>query len=435
MKTLFYLNLLLLMLSVAIGLNSCKRTFGDLNNPTIEKYLENASQQQLNNLVSGTASGARNSIDLYLDVTGVIGREIYRFGDPRYTTELLGADENTLLNSNFYITLNWAARYRVVKNTNVLIEAATRSSFITGEQRKGYLGFAKTFKAHELLLNLNLTYRNGIRVDVSDADQLGPVLNHENSLAAIAALLDEAKADLEGASIAFTLSPGFNGFQDAAGLVKFNRALAARVAVYRQDWAAAQAALNASFLDINGNLYVGVSHVFGTGTGDQLNGSFTPQNQNGDVRLAHSSYATDIEGNDDRITKTHVRNAAASLNGLSSNRDVWVYTSGTAPVYLIRNEELILLYAEVKIQTNDFPEALKALDKIRQAHQLLPYSGIAEKEALISELLRQRRYSLFFEGHRWIDVRRYHRLNQLPLDRPADDVWEQLPLPVSETLK
>ncbi|NSL87297.1 RagB/SusD family nutrient uptake outer membrane protein [Chitinophaga sp. Mgbs1] len=434
MKTLFYLNLLLLMLSLAVGLNSCQRNFGDLNNPTVEKYLENASQQQLNNLVNGTASGARNSIDLYLDVTGVIGREIYRFADPRYTTELLGADDNELLNSNFYITLNWAARYRVVKNTNVLIAAATRSTLISDAQRKGYLGFAKTFQAHELLLNLNLTYKNGIRADVSDPDKPGPVLDYAKSLAAIAALLDQGKTDLEGAVLAFPLSPGFNGFQDAAGLIQFNRALAARVAVYREDWPSAKAALEASFLDLEGDLYRGISHVYGTGTGDQLNGAFTPPQQNGDVRLAHPSYATGIEAGDDRITKTNIRNIAASLNGLSGNRDVWVYTSGTAPVYLVRNEELILLYAEVNIRTQHFTEAVRALDRIRTAHRLRPYSGLEEEEPLIDELLQQRRYSLFFEGHRWIDVRRYRRLQQLPLDRPADNVWEQLPLPVSETV-
>jgi hypothetical protein len=47
-------------------------------------------------------------------------------------------------------------------------------------------------------------------------------------------------------------------------------------------------------------------------------------------------------------------------------------------------------------------------------------------------MLYERRYSLFFEGHRRIDVRRYDQLNTLPLERPGDDVWDEFPLPVSE---
>jgi len=47
-------------------------------------------------------------------------------------------------------------------------------------------------------------------------------------------------------------------------------------------------------------------------------------------------------------------------------------------------------------------------------------------------MLKQRRYSLFFEGHRWIDMRRYDLLGTLPIDRTGDDVWTEFPLPVTE---
>ena len=53
--------------------------------------------------------------------------------------------------------------------------------------------------------------------------------------------------------------------------------------------------------------------------------------------------------------------------------------------------------------------------------------------ALITEMLNQRRFSLFCEGHhRWIDMRRYDLLSQLPLDRPDDDVWDKFPIPLTE---
>jgi hypothetical protein len=159
---------------------------------------------------------------------------------------------------------------------------------------------------------------------------------------------------------------------------------------------------------------------------------FIPQNQTGESRVAHPTYAQDLEAGDDRINKTSVRTSSASLSGLTSNRDVWVYTSSTAPIAIIRNEELILIYAEANIQLNNLTEGVKALNVIRKGHGLADYTGTMTKDALINEMLQQRRFSLFFEGHRWIDLRRYNRLDDLPVDRSDDDVWGEFPLPVTE---
>jgi hypothetical protein len=159
---------------------------------------------------------------------------------------------------------------------------------------------------------------------------------------------------------------------------------------------------------------------------------FIPQNQTGEVRVAHPSYAADIEAGDDRIGKATLRSSVASLSGLSSDRDVWVYTSSTDLLPIIRNEELILIYAEANIQSANLTEGVNAINVIRNGHNLSDYSGAVNKDALITEMLDQRRYSLFYEGHRWIDMRRYDKLGDLPIDRTDDDVWEEFPLPVSE---
>jgi hypothetical protein len=434
MRTIKYIHFILLAAGLSTGLTSCKKDYGNLNNPTVEAYLQNATRDQLNNLVSGSESAMRNELGLYLDDIGVLGREIYRFSgaDPRYTTDLLGASDATLNNTGFYITNTWSAKYRVVKNCHLLIEAANNSTVISEQERKGYTGFAKTIKAYQLLLLLNLTGENGIRIDVDDAAHPGPVLGYNESLAAIAALFDEAAGDLASAQISFPLSSGFAHFNTAAGLLKFNRALAARVAVYREKWEDALTALDASFYDATGDLNEGVYHVFGTGSGDQLNSAFFPQNQAGEVRLAHPSFADDIEGNDDRISKATLRATPASYTGLTGDRDVWVYTSSTAPAAIIRNEELILIRAEAEIHLNHFDLATDALNIIRNAHGLPDYSGASTSEALSDEMLMQRRYSLFFEGHRWIDLRRYNKIDELPVDRPGDDRWTAFPLPNTE---
>ncbi|NIM60896.1 MAG: RagB/SusD family nutrient uptake outer membrane protein, partial [Acidobacteria bacterium] len=73
----------------------------------------------------------------------------------------------------------------------------------------------------------------------------------------------------------------------------FNRALKARVAVYQQDWTAAEQALNASFIDDGAPLSLGVYHAFGTGSGDDANELLDP-GSSPDI-LAHPSIVTDAD--------------------------------------------------------------------------------------------------------------------------------------------
>ncbi|MFN8281471.1 MAG: RagB/SusD family nutrient uptake outer membrane protein [Saprospiraceae bacterium] len=427
-----FLSILVILISTF--LSSCDKDYGNLNNPTVDSYLDNANQSQLNNLVAGTESAMRNNLGLYLDDIGILGRELYRFSnsDPRYYTDLLGANDAQLQNTGFYIVNVWASRYRVIKNCNVLIEAANASTLITDNERNGYVGFAKTIKAYQLLLVLNLTYKNGIRVDVADPNHLGPIVGYDEALTKIAELLDEASAQMISAKISFQLSSGFSGFDDAAGLIKFNKALSARVAVYQKNWDKALTDLKSSFYNLSTNFNTGVFNVFSTGSGDQLNPAFFPQNSSGETRVAHPGFSREIDSSDDRIGKATLRAMPISSSGLTSDRDVWVFKSNTAAIPIIRNEELILIYAEANIQKSNFSEALLAINNIRNGHRLGNYTGAMTSSALIDELLVQRRYSLFSEGHRWLDLRRYNLLNTLPIDRPNDDIWSSFPIPSTE---
>src|SRR6185295_3386053 len=108
------------VLICSLAFISCKKDYGNLNSPTEEDLLNNPAKVQLDNIVSGTESAMRINMGLYLDDVGVIGREMYRFstGDPRYTTDLLGAADAHLESTGFYILNTWASRYRVVKNCN-----------------------------------------------------------------------------------------------------------------------------------------------------------------------------------------------------------------------------------------------------------------------------------------------------------------------------
>ncbi|WP_026897048.1 RagB/SusD family nutrient uptake outer membrane protein [Daejeonella oryzae] len=412
------------------------------NNPSLEGALSNATLDDLNNLVVGTESSMRNNLGTYLDDVGVVGREIYRFSgsEPRFTSDLLGAGNAVLDNNTFYTTNPWASRYRTIKNTNILISAIENTSLPTEAQKQAYLGFANTIKAYQLLLVLNLSNDNGIRVDVADPSNLGPFVPKAEALTQIAALLESGFGQLNaaGATFPFQLSAGFAGFDNPDGFKRFNRGIAARVAVYRGQFAEALNFLNASFLNINGDFNSGVYHVFSGATGDQLNPVFLPLNSTGEVRVAQPAFRTDAlaagAANDDRLNKIALRSAPATQSGLTGTHDLVIFQSNTDPVSIIRNEELILIYAESKIRSGaaGYTDALIAINRIRQGHGLTAYSGALTETALINEMLIQRRYSLFMEGHRWIDMRRYNKLNELPIDRTGDDVWVSFPLPFSE---
>lgn len=433
-------NIAILSLMLTLGMTACKLEDPiNPNQPTLpEGGIRNAQIPQLNNLVTGTLANMRAQMPLYIDAVGVIGREFYRYSgsDPRYVGDLLGINGAPLDNNAFYTSNTYMARYATVKNANILIDAVNNTAVLSDEQEQGYLGFAKTIKAHELLLALNQQYQNGIRVDVNNPRALGPFLTYEASLAAIATLLNEGAAHLNGAgeTFAFALSPGFAGFDTPAGFRQFNRALAARVAVYRGNFQEALTFLEESFLDLTGNLNKGVYHVYSANSGDMLNLLYLRPNTTGDIRLVHPSFLTDAEPNDNRVTsKTIQREKEFTIpsTDIRTTHDVYVYKSNTDRVPIIRNEELILIYAEAQIQTNNLPEALNAINVIRQSAGLNAYAGPVTQEALIDEMLKQRRYSLFFEGHRWIDMRRYNRLNQLPT-REGEVVHVQFPRPVSE---
>jgi hypothetical protein len=426
---------------LAMGMSACQLEEPvNPNQPTLmDGVVKDAQIPQLNNLVVGTLSNARAQMPLYIDAVGVIGREFYRSSgsDPRYVGDLLGINGAALDNNAFYTTNPYTARYATVKNVNILIDAVNNTAAITEEQRQGYLAFAKTVKAHELLLVLNQQYQNGIRVDVNDPKNLGPFLSYEASLEAIATLLNEAATHLDnaGEAFAFPLSSGFEGFDTPATFKQFNRALAARVAVYRGQFEQALVYLQESFLDLTGNYNRGVYHVYSASSGDMLNLLYLRPNATGDVRLVNPSFIAEAEANDNRIANKTIqreREFTIPSTDIRATHDVYVYKSNTDRVPVIRNEELVLIYAEAKIQTGDLPAAVTTLNDIRQNAGLTPYTGPVTQEALIDEMLRQRRYSLFFEGHRWIDMRRYNRLNQLPT-RNGEVIHEQFPRPITET--
>lgn len=403
------------------------------NGSSIEGFQLDASKSELQTLVTGMESLLRQEINFYYDVTSIVGREYYFFtgSDPRYTGEVLGKGASTLDNAGFYGNRPYFGRYRTVRNANVLLEAISNSTQLSPAEASGFTGFAKTIQAYELHLALMLQGDNGIRIDVSDIENLGPFVSYSDALAAIQSLLDSGLGDLQsaGEDFGFNLSAGFAGFDAPSTFSQFNRAIAARIALYQGNSSDAASKLGASFFDLAGDLNAGPGRFFSTAGGDLPNTIFRVPDQ-ADAIVAHPTFIADMVVGDARSAKVLERSAPLSLDDLSGTHDVWVYKSLNDQVPFIRNEELALIYAEANI--GNPTEAVNAINVIRNAAGIGDYTGATDAASLMNEILFQRRYSLFGEGHRWVDMRRLGRLAELPIDRAGDDVWPNMPVPVSE---
>lgn len=408
----------------------------DPNGPSINSVLTDASPSELNLLVSGIEGRIRNGFNTYVTASGTIARELYTFdADPRNTADLLGKEDDVLDANTFYLTAPFSTRYRVVKNANILLEAVDNTDQISAAEANGYRGFANTMKALMLSQVLDFLNNNGIRVDVADPENLGPYLSKDASYDAILALFDEGQGQLSGSSFAFTLSPGFAGFDTPATFVELNRALSARVATRAGRYQEALTRVEASFVDPTGDLSEGPQHLFSTTSGDILNPLFKAPGQSGDQIIVHSRIIDGLEAGDARADKFRLRVDPTPLDGLNGTHETALFESATSPIDIIRNEELVLIWAEANIQTGDLAEGVQGINAVRNAAGLPDFGGdTSSAEALLDELLKQRTYSLWGEGHQMFDLRRYNKLNSdfLPLDRTGDDVFTQFPIPLSE---
>lgn len=411
----------------------------DPNRPSLSGVLIDASQNQLNNLVVGVESAMRNSLAIQTTGSGTMARELYLFdADPRNTGDLLGGNGATLDNNSFYSTAPWGGRYRTIKNANILLQSVDNTIAVTDAQKEGYRGFARTVIAYQLIEVLR-SY-NRARIDVADSDNLGPILEFDQALSEIRTLLDQAQTNLgaAGAEFAFALA-GFEGFDTPAGFTQFNRAVAAEAALYAGDGAATLAALSSSYFDLNGDITIGPQHVYSLGAGDTTNGLFKVPSvdaenaNNGDQIIVQDSWILDAEVGDTRVAaKAAIRPNPTTQDDLNGTHETRLYATNVSPIDLLRNEELILIYAEANILSSNLPEAVTALNVIRSSAGLSDYSGAETADALTTEMLNQRRYSLWAENHRMFDLRRYNLSNTLPTDRSGDQIFNVFPIPLSE---
>ena len=152
--------------------------------------------------------------------------------------------------------------------------------------------------------------------------------------------------------------------------------------------------------------------------------------------MVHPSFLTDADPGDSRVSSNVVERAeTVTYDGLTTNLAPTLYNSIYDPVPMMRAVELQLLQAEVHVGNGDYASAEALLNSLRAAAGVTEYSGTDASNA-VDRVLHEKRYSLFLEGHRLVDMRHYNKTEQLPLDRTDTDTPDTIvtfPIPETET--
>jgi hypothetical protein len=449
--------------TAAVTLVACgdRLTVPNFQNPTVSSIAADPIAA-IPLLATGVLRDDRGAYVSYVRDVGILGREVYNYTptEGRNTSGYLTSDVNNQASFGATSGAGFASQYFTVRdafNTKTVLDAS--GAAFTDAQKNALKGLLDTQVALALLYVIDTRHDLGAPVEVSaDPTQLFPFVARDSVFSYVTNLLNTAATELAagGTAFPFTLPSGYAGFNTPTNYTKFNRALAARVFAYRASLGAsgcgaarspacyqlALTALGSSFIDPAGSLTLGVYDVYSAASGDVANANANQATTN---VVAHAKSDSGIQNKADgtldaRFLKKFVKLASpkqppTSVAALPSSWDFTIYDARTDPIGIIRNEELILLRAEARYYTGDQAGALADINTIRTVSGGLAARGAFTSESdFLDELLYNRRLSLVFEGHRWIDMRRFGRLSQLTIDVPTHVVTKQLPVPQNECL-
>jgi starch-binding outer membrane protein, SusD/RagB family len=426
------------------------------NSPTADELA--ASAATLARAAIGIQTLALNDVGTAIQFYGIYGREGYNLlgNDPRETVEQIAGPQDAAGRAGGH----WLGQFQSIRTINTYL-AALPSSSLSPAQQSAASGFAKTMKAWHLYRLAVRSGTTGIPIDVDRpiSDPPAPFVNFDEAMVAASDLMDEAYAELQagGAAFPFDFVPGYAGFDTPATFATFNRGLAAKILVMRATfngcttcWAEASTAINASFITtagLPGSLDLGVYYGYTGAANEAANPMTDPLDS--DQFWVHPSIRAGAQTQpggalDQRfLDKVAAAGRTRTLNSITASDKFILYNDQANPadadtdadIPWLKNEELILLRAEIRWNTGNQLGAIQDIDLVRAQSGGLAPSGLlpGNDAAFVTELLYNRTYSLLWEqGARWIDARRYNRLATLPIDRTGDVVHPQMLVPATE---
>jgi hypothetical protein len=424
----------------------------DYNNPQLPSVIP--SKDQLQNQITGLVAGDREQHAFFILVQETMGRDAYRIdgADPRFIQMPLGQFSP----GAFLVDFTWNSTYRTILGAQRLAGGVEGSSAFTAAEKASSQGFARTIQGLQYIKAIETRDSLGVPI-ASGTAALDPIICKPAVLTYISALLDSAATNLGagGSTFPFTLPSGFAGFTTPATFLQFNRALAAKVHIYRgfvrykttgnpvdaAELNAALAALDASFYSPTpANFRVGPYHTFSTASGDLQN-----FNYNRAVYRANPKVLSESETGDLRLSKIQqdpsYTLALPSPPGQPSaavSDIIFLNISGPlTPLPIIIDEQLVLMRAEALWGLNRDAEAVILINLVRQNSGGLAGRTLASYPTrldILREILKQKRYSLLFEsGDRAVDYQMFGLWSELGKElQPPVEGPHVIPFPSAE---
>jgi hypothetical protein len=444
-------------LAAAAALAGCSadRLNAPLETATTPQGSANDPLRTLRLQATGILATERANHGAYVRDVALFGREAFYFQlqDGRWITHYF-RDFN---DPTTFATGSWASRFDNLRNIKELRKTVTsNASTLSAGQIAGATGFAQTEHAIQVMYLVNTRFNLGTPVDVPTeaTDAPLPFVSRDSAYRFASAMLDSAYTNLTASGSAFPFDlptaggSGFTGFTTPATYARFNRALKTRIEAYRGSLATgaertaryqeANTALGQSFVtaDLTAtNLNTGAYYLHSAASGDQTNQLWSLRND----LYANMTITTDasVPQADTRVTSKLLRGQASRSQGGSDASTVRFnrYATNDTPVPIIDNEELWLLRAEIQWYTGAQAAAVATLNTVARAAGGATgdrYTGVATEAQFLDALLAERRLSLLLEGHRWIDLRRFGRLNTLAGGGPGFTVATQMVVPAGE---
>jgi hypothetical protein len=453
----------------AVTLAGCNLDLTNPNNPTLAGAKSNP-RVGAGRMINGVLATYRVNRTDQIRALGSFGRETYYMfiTDGRFIT---GPLRDWRQNNAFDAGTQWAGRYGNYRNAFAALTfidsiptdtIPDRPLTLRAEEKAGARGLLKTFIALELLHVIEARGPIGAVVDISaDPTQVFPIQTQDSVYNWISAKLDEALADLNADTDSLFFFPIYAGFSSGmtqpgntlAGFRQVNRAIKARAEAEHGSLGCGATCYNNALTALTGtwiaapagNLGVGVYSVYSTAAGDFANNAAFSGSLGSDLYIHPQIEAIPGVTTDSRYTRkmapaTCGTSKSRSESGVSASHRPCTYPTTTTAIPIIRNEELVLLRAEAEWFTGATALANGDLSAVRTASggatPVVRFPTPAVDSEFVSELLLQRTLSLYQEGKRWIDYRRFGRLadiGQFPQDTLAGfTVATMIPLPNQE---
>ncbi|WP_160139625.1 RagB/SusD family nutrient uptake outer membrane protein [Chryseobacterium sp. c4a] len=357
-------------------------------------------------------------------------------------TGIVEVFQNTLIDSNPAVYSYWSSAYQKLYIANSIIEGVEHSVSLPDADRKRIKGEAL------LVRSILFYYLEQIYGDIPLVTTTDYTVNQFLAKTSSNDALNKIEDDLNESVILLT-----DDYRHAERIYpnkKVAQLMLAKVYMLRQKWQDAEIQLKSIVQSPLYQFQNDLTKVFKK-SGKHILWQLKPKNEGNATKEAIEYYFSGAAPTGTALSS----NLVNTFTAMDRRKDNWIatVTIGSNTWYradkyknrtinpdeysvVFRLEEVYLLLAESLAQQDKIGEALPYINATRQRATLVPLVIPIGKQSLLNEILLEDRKEFFTEmGHRFLDLKRFDRLNGLSAVKPNWQNFHRVwPLPQKELL-